>query len=111
MWHTLLSEWQRVSKGFRAAFLSGGLQKSVWQLERNREELKNICRGLLSAPLDTQSKELRVRAEIAYQNGWFLPEALEDFLQAEQKNKYDFAVHISIAQYLSIPQKMIRIKH
>jgi len=47
------------------------------------------------APLDTQAKELRRRAEDAYANGWF-EDALEDFLESEKKNKYDFLVHISI---------------
>jgi tetratricopeptide (TPR) repeat protein len=51
---------------------------------------------VLQAPLDTQAKELRRRAEFAYQNGWY-QEALADFLQAEKQNYQDFMVHQSIA--------------
>lgn len=79
--------------GLKAAF-EFGISEVVWQLEQNRQFLKNILEVLI-APLDTQAKELRRRAEEAYANGWF-DDALEDFLESEQKNKYDFSVHISI---------------
>ena len=79
--------------GLKAAF-EWGISEVVWQIEQNRAVLKDIL-GVLIAPLDTQAKELRRRAEDAYANGWF-KEALEDFLESEKKNKYDFLVHISI---------------
>lgn len=79
--------------GLKAAF-EWGISEVVWQIEQNRAVLKDIL-GVLIAPLDTQAKELRRRAEDAYANGW-LKEALEDFLESEKKNKYDFLVHISI---------------
>jgi ElaB/YqjD/DUF883 family membrane-anchored ribosome-binding protein len=56
--------------------------------------LTSILRTL-QAPLDTQAKELRYRAEDSYQNGWY-QEALNDFLESEHKNYQDFAVHRSI---------------
>ena len=79
--------------GLKAAF-EFGISEVVWQIEQNRKVLKNILEVLL-APLDTQAKELRKRAEEAYSNGW-IDEALVDFLESEKKNKYDFSVHISI---------------
>ncbi|ETR65420.1 MAG: hypothetical protein OMM_06049 [Candidatus Magnetoglobus multicellularis str. Araruama] len=80
-------------QGLKAAF-EFGISEVVWQIEQNREVLKNILEVLL-APLDTQAKELRKRAEEAYSNGW-IDEALDDFLKSENKNKYDFSVLISI---------------
>ncbi|MDN3514817.1 MAG: hypothetical protein NG747_10500 [Candidatus Brocadia sp.] len=79
--------------GLGAAF-EWGISEVVWQIEQNRKVLKDIL-AVLMAPLDTQAKELRRRAEDAYANGWF-EEALEDFLESEKKNRYDFIVHISI---------------
>jgi tetratricopeptide (TPR) repeat protein len=66
----------------------------IWKLEVQNETLASILRTL-QAPLDTQAKELRYRAEDAYQNGWY-QEALRDFLESEKKNYQDFAVHRSI---------------
>ena len=79
--------------GLQAAF-EWGISEVVWQLEQNRTVLKSILE-VLSAPLDTQAKELRKRAEEAYANGWF-EDAMEDFLESEKKNRYDFSIHISI---------------
>jgi tetratricopeptide (TPR) repeat protein len=79
--------------GLQAAF-EWGISQVVWQIEQNREILKGILE-VLSAPLDTQAKELRKRAEQAYANGWF-EDALEDFFESERKNRYDFSIHISI---------------
>lgn len=79
--------------GLQAAF-EWGISEVVWQIEQNREVLRDILE-VLSAPLDTQAKELRKRAEGAYANGWF-EDALEDFLESERKNRYDFSIHISI---------------
>jgi len=67
----------------------------VWRLENQNSTLKSILKTL-QAPLDTAAKELRRRAEDAYQNGWY-EEALNDFLESERRNYQDFAVHRSIA--------------
>ena len=77
-----------------ASTFEWGFTEIVWQLEQQRFVLEDILR-VLQAPLDTQAKELRKRAENAYKNGWF-DDALEDFLESEKKNRYDFTVH----QYL-----------
>jgi tetratricopeptide (TPR) repeat protein len=66
----------------------------VWRLELQRETLRRILE-VLQAPLDTQAKELRKTAEDAYRNGW-IDEALEDFLESEKKNRYDFTIHQSL---------------
>jgi len=79
--------------GLKASF-DFGISEVVWQIEQNRESLKNILQVLI-APLDIQAKELRKRALEAYANGWF-EDALQDFLQSEKINKYDFTVHINI---------------
>lgn len=86
----------RISGGIESlkSSFEWGISEVVWQIEQNREVLKNILEVLM-APLDTQAKELRRRAEEAYSNGWH-DDALEDFLKSEQTNKYDFSVHISI---------------
>jgi len=87
---------KRVEKGIyglQAAF-EWGISEVVWQIEQNREVLRDILE-VLSAPLNTQAKELRKRAEEAYANGW-IDDALEDFLESEHKNRYDFTIHISL---------------
>jgi len=66
----------------------------IWKLEAQSATLASILKTL-QAPLDTQAKELRRRAEDAYGNGWY-EEALNDFLESERKNYQDFAVHRSI---------------
>jgi tetratricopeptide (TPR) repeat protein len=63
----------------------------IWRQEMQTAALKDILRTL-QAPLDTASRELRARGEDAYRNGWY-QEALSDFLESEQKNYQDFAVH------------------
>lgn len=92
--------------GLKAAF-EFGISEVVWQIEQNRQVLKNILEVLM-APLDTQAKELRSRAEDAYANGW-LEDALDDFIESEKKNKYDFSVHISIGM-INLFQKVDREK-
>jgi tetratricopeptide (TPR) repeat protein len=79
--------------GLKAAF-EWGISEVVWQIEQNRDELRSIVE-ILSAPLDTQSKELRKRAEEAYANGW-IDDALDDFHAALTKNRYDFSIHLSL---------------
>lgn len=86
----------RLSDGLEslASAFDWGFSELVWQIEMQREELNNILK-VLEAPLDTQAKELKKRAEDAYKNKW-IDDALEDFLESEKKNRYDFTVH----QYL-----------
>ena len=79
--------------GLQAAF-EWGISEVVWQIEQNRKVLKSILEVLM-APLDTQAKERRKRAENAYSNGW-INDAEEEFLEAEKLNRYDFAIHISL---------------
>lgn len=79
--------------GLQAAF-EWGISEVVWQIEQNREVLKSILEVLM-APLDTQAKERRKRAENAYSNGW-IDDAEEEFLESEKLNRYDFAIHISL---------------
>jgi tetratricopeptide (TPR) repeat protein len=76
-----------------AAF-AWGVEQLVYHLELQREELKRIIE-ILEAPLGTEAKELRRRAEFAYRNGW-IDEALADFLEAEKINYMDFTVHQAI---------------
>ena len=71
-----------------------GFSELIWQLEQQNELLKEILETL-QAPLDTEAKELRKRAEKAYQNEW-IDDALEDFLESEKRNRYDFTVHFYI---------------
>ncbi|OGM11676.1 hypothetical protein A2Z22_01980 [Candidatus Woesebacteria bacterium RBG_16_34_12] len=86
----------RLSDGLEslASAFEWGFSELVWQIEQQRKELNNILK-VLEAPLDTQAKELKKRAEDAYKNKW-IDDALEDFLESEKKNRYDFTVH----QYL-----------
>lgn len=71
-----------------------GIAELVYQLELQREELERIVE-ILEAPLETQAKELRRRAEFAHGNDW-IDEALADFLEAEKKNYADFTIHQSL---------------
>ena len=71
-----------------------GISEVVWQIEQNREMLKDILEVLM-APLDTQAKERRKRAEEAYANNW-IDDAVEEFLESERLNKFDFSIHISL---------------
>lgn len=93
---SILIEAERISEGLEGikAVFDWGFSEIVWQLEQERELLVSI-KKVLEAPLNTQAKELRKRAEEAYKNGW-MQDALEDFLESAKKNRYDFIVH----QYL-----------
>lgn len=86
----------RVADGLEslASAFDWGLSEMIWHLEQQRAVLIEILK-VLQAPLDTQAKELRKRAEDAYRNGW-IDDALEDFLESEKKNRYDFTVHQSL---------------
>jgi len=50
--------------GLKAAF-EYGISEVIWQIEQNRQVMTKILE-VLTAPLDTQAKELRRRAEDAY---------------------------------------------
>jgi len=80
-------------QGLQSSF-EWGIASVVWQIEQNRTLLLNIL-DVLKAPLDTQAKELRTRAQEAFSNGWF-DDAEIDCLESEEKNRYDFTVHISL---------------
>jgi len=87
---------ERVEQGIyelKAAF-EWGISEVVWQIEQNRKVLRSILEVLM-APLDTQAKERRKRAENAYSNGW-IDDAEEELLESEELNKYDFTIHISL---------------
>jgi len=68
-----------------------GFREVIDRLELQSETLEAI-KEILERPLDTQAKELRKRAEVAYLNNW-LDEAETDLLEAEKKNYQDFIVH------------------
>ena len=67
----------------------------IWKLDLQQSTLASILEAI-RAPLDTAAKELRLRAEDAYRNGWY-EEALQDLLESEKKNYQDFAAHRCIA--------------
>jgi tetratricopeptide (TPR) repeat protein len=95
-----------MTKGFQElqASFDWGFSEMIWQIEQQREVLKDILK-VLQAPLDTQAKELKKRAEYAYQNGW-IDDALKDFLGSEKKNRYDFTIHQNLGNiYLFIMKK------
>lgn len=74
-----------------ASAFDWGFSELVWQLEQQNTILKDILK-VLQAPLDTHAKELKKRAEDAYRNGWY-DDALQNFLESEKKNRYDFTIH------------------
>lgn len=80
-----------------------GFTELIWQIEQEREVLKNILK-VLQAPLDTEAKELRKRAEYAYKNGW-IDDAFEDFLKSEKKNRYDFTIHQNLGNIYFFEKK------
>jgi len=90
-------------EGLASAF-EWGFSEIVWHLEQERAVLKEILK-VLQAPLDTQAKELRKRAEEAYRNGW-IDDALQDFLESEKKNRYDFTVHHSLGNIYLFHKKV-----
>ena len=92
--------------GLQATF-EWGISEVVWQIEQNREVLKNILE-VLKAPLDTQAEEYKKRGEYAYSNGLF-DDAIEEFLESEKRNKFDFSIYISIGM-IYIFQKINREK-
>jgi tetratricopeptide (TPR) repeat protein len=79
--------------GLKSTF-EWGIAEVCWQIEQNRSVLKNILE-VLQAPLDTQAKERRKRAEEAFSYGW-IDDAEEEFLESEKLNRYDFTIHISL---------------
>jgi len=87
---------ERLAEGLEslASAFDWAFSEMLWHLEQQRAVLDEILRTL-QAPLDTQARELRRRAEDAYRNGW-IDDALEDFLESERRNRYDFAIHQSL---------------
>jgi len=81
-------------KGLSSAF-EWGFSEIIWHLEQENKILVEILK-VLQSPLDSQAKELKKRAKEAYRNGW-IDDALQDFLESEKKNRYDFTVHQSLA--------------
>lgn len=102
---------REITEGFQElqATFDWGFTELIWQIEQEREVLKDILK-VLQAPLHTQAKELKKRAEYAYRNGW-IDDALKDFLESEKKNRYDFTIHQNLGNiYLFInknPEKAL----
>ena len=71
-----------------------GLADVLWSIEQSNSHLQKIVK-ILSAPLTTQARELRSRAIDAFSNGW-MEEALSDYNEVIELNRYDFAAHMSI---------------
>lgn len=80
-------------QGLQAAF-EWGISEVVWQIEQNRQVLRSILE-VLSAPLDTQAKEYKKRADRAYAKG-LIEDALIEYLESEKRNRFDFSIHISL---------------
>jgi len=96
---------KEITEGFQElqATFDWGFTELIWQIEQEREVLKDILK-VLQAPLDTQAKELKKRAEYAYQNGW-IDDALKDFLESEKKNRYDFTIHQNLGNIYLFEKK------
>jgi len=86
---TMEAGFQQMSAEF-----SWGLSELLWRADQQNETVAEI-RDVLTRPLDTASKELRIRAIRSYDNGW-MDEALADFLDAMGKSRVDYV----IAHYL-----------
>ncbi|MCK4762927.1 MAG: hypothetical protein KAW12_12090 [Candidatus Aminicenantes bacterium] len=87
---------EKVEQGIhelKAAF-EWGLSEVVWQIEQNRDVLKDIHESLKN-PRHTKAEERREKGEEAYSNGW-IDDAEEEFLESEKLNKFNFSVHISL---------------
>lgn len=95
-------------EGMRSTF-DWGFSEIVWQIEKQRETLEEILERIQN-PLEAQAKELKDRAEIAYEDGLY-DDALRDFLQSAEKNPYDFTVYQTIGNihffHKENPQKAI----
>jgi len=96
---------REITEGFQGlqATFDWGFTELIWQIEQEREVLKDILK-VLQAPLDTQAKELKKRAEYAYRNGW-IDDALKDFSESEKKNRYDFTIHQNLGNIYLFKKK------
>ena len=96
---------REITEGFQElqATFDWGFTELIWQIEQERKVLKDILE-VLQAPLDTQAKELKKRAEYAYQNDW-IDDALKDFLESEKKNRYDFTIHQNLGNIYLFEKK------
>lgn len=90
---TLASSFTMLSDGLQElCFITeGGFREVIDRLDLQSKTLEAI-KEILERPLDTQARELRKRAEVAYLNNWY-DEAEIDLLAAEKKNYQDFIVH------------------
>lgn len=86
----------RIEDGLEAlrADFNWGIGEIIWRLEMQGKQLQSMIE-ILMAPLETAAKELRRRAEFAYQNGW-IEEAEKDFLKSAELNYQDFTVFLSL---------------
>ena len=100
---------REITEGFQElqATFDWGFTELIWQIEQERKVLKDILE-VLQAPLDTQAKELKKRAEYAYQNDW-IDDALKDFLESEKKNRYDFTIHQNLGNIYLKKKTQIRL--
>ena len=91
--NALTSNLYALSDGLRefCCGIESGLREIYDKLDLQSKKLEGI-KEILEKPLDTQARELRKRAEVAYLNGW-IDEAHNDLLEAEKKNYQDFIVH------------------
>lgn len=96
----LVSESASVSSSLEelTATFEWGFTELIWHAQQQTSLLKHLS-DQLAAPLDTQARELRKRAEYAYWQRWY-EEALKDFLVAAEKNPYDFIVQHYIGNIL-----------
>lgn len=74
------------------AIFEWGFSDIIWTLEQQRDVLLDML-NVLQQPLDTKAKELRKRGEEAFKNGWY-DDALKEFKESEEKNRYDFTIHM-----------------
>ena len=89
-------ESKRPTSGFSAlgANFDWGMGGVLWKLEIQKPELTEILQPL-QASLNEQEKAVRIRADEAYQQGWY-DDAFKDYELSVEKNYQDFAAHLSI---------------
>ncbi len=87
-----------VRDGFRGMneLISWGLARLCWEHEQDREIYRQMLH-VLENPLETQSLELRRRAERAVRNQRW-EEAANDLREAIRNNPYDYLAHLQLAR-------------
>lgn len=68
----------------------------VWKSVLSQEPINSLLEEVRLPEFEREARAYRTRAERAYLNGWY-EEALNDFLEAAQRNYPDYSVHRSIA--------------